>query len=171
MTVKSVLLKLPPEVHAQVLEASDRHQRSMQKLLVALIEGWLAQGAPDPVEFTPRSDEQAQERRFGASVNAVDQRARQAIDLVAQHVLKLQGSLQELQSWRDVADRGPGRDERYWEHFSEALDVLVRQGADTPISPLQALIDETWAESSHRPAASGQDDLESMSKYLATARG
>ena len=169
MSAKSVLLKLSPEAHAQVLEASDRHQRSMQKLLVALIEGWWTQGAPDPVEFAagPATAGSVPSR----AVDGVDKRARQAIDLLAQHVLKLQGSLQELQASRDVADRGPGRDERYWEHFSEALDVLVRQGADTPISPLQALIDETWAESSHRPTTSGQDDLQSISKYLATVKG
>ena len=171
MAAKSVLLKLSAESHAQVMQASEQHQRSMQKLLVALIEDWLAQGAPDPVEFTPKPGVQAQERRSAGSVKAVDQKARQAIDLLAQHVLKLQGSFHELQARRDAADRGTGRDQRYWEHFSEALDVLVGQGADTPISPLQALIDETWAESSHRLATSGQDDLQSMSKYLAATRG
>ena len=50
---------------------------------------------------------------------------------------------------------GPGRDERHWEHFSEALDVLVRQ-CQYSDSSLQALIDETRAESSHRPAALGK---------------
>ena len=157
MAGKSVLLKLPSETHAQVLGASERHQRSMQKLLVALIEGWLAQGAPDPVEFAakPAAAASASPR----SVEGVDQRVRQAIDLLAQHILKLQSSVQELQQWRNSADRGSSHDDTYWEHFSEALDALVRNGDDAPVSPLQALIDQTFNDSNEIKSAQETSSL------------
>ena len=145
MPGKSVLLKLSPEAHAQVLSASERHQRSMQKLLVALIEGWLAQWAPDPVEFAAEPAVAPAPSRAG---EGMDQRARQAIDLLAQRMLKLQSAVVELQQWRDSLGAGSGRDESYWEHFSEALDALVRHGDDAPVSPLQALIDQALSESS-----------------------
>ena len=152
-----MLLKLSPEAHAQVLGASERHQRSMQKLLVALIEGWLAKGAPDPVEFAaePAAAASASPR----SVDGVDARARQAIDLLAQQMLKLQSSVQELQRWRDSADRGSSHDDTYWEHFSEALDALVRNGDDAPVSPLQALINQSFSDSNEIKSAQETSSL------------
>ena len=146
MAGKSVLLKLTPEAHAQVLGASERHQRSMQKLLVALIEGWLAQGAPDPIEFAPERAGTASTPAAPPAADGADQQARQAIDLMAQKILELQSSVQGLQQWRDSADRGTNHDETYWDHFSEALDALVRQGADAATNPLQALINQSFAE-------------------------
>lgn len=167
MAAKSVLLKLSAESHAQVMQASERHQRSMQKLLVALIEDWLDQGAPDPVELASEPGVQAHEPAASRPVDAVDQRSRQAIDLLAQHMLQLQSSLQELQKWREMADRGTSHSERYWEHFSEAMDSLVRQGIDISVSPLQLLINKTWDELSNGDDLSNQKDPLLMEKRLA----
>ena len=55
MATKSILLKVTPEVHAGIQEAAGRHQRSMQSVLVALIERWLEAGGPDPLQFEWRS--------------------------------------------------------------------------------------------------------------------
>ena len=136
MAGKSVLLKLSPEAHAQVLAVSERHQRSMQKLLVALIEGWLAQGAPDPVEFTAGPGKQAQEPERVDFVNTVDQQAREVIDLLAQRTKALQDALQELQAWRETVDRprGTGGFSGAWKGSSGGWQALVREAADASAS-------------------------------------
>ncbi len=51
MAAKSILLKVSPEAHAGIREAAGRHRRSMQGVLVALIERWLQAGGPDPLQF------------------------------------------------------------------------------------------------------------------------
>jgi hypothetical protein len=56
MTAKSVLLKLSPEVHAAIQDAAKRHKRSMQSVLAALIDSWLAAGAPDPLNLSGKTD-------------------------------------------------------------------------------------------------------------------
>ena len=146
MAGKSVLLKLTPEAHAQVLGASERHQRSMQKLLVALIEGWLAQGAPDPVEFAAEHAVMSSAPAAPPAAGGADQQARQAIDLMAQKILELQSSVQDLQQWRGSADRGTNHDETYWSRISEALNAVSSKRADTPINPLQTLFNQSFAE-------------------------
>ena len=139
MAAKSVLLKLSPEVHAQVLAASSRHQRSMQKLLVALIEGWLAQGAQDPVDFAAGASKQAQESDKVDFVDTVDQQARQVVDLLSQRMMTMQDALQELQAWRETVDRRTGGSCGEWKRSSGDWDALVREAADASVSPRQAL--------------------------------
>ena len=46
-----VLVKVPAELHNALKRASAQHQRSMQKVMVALLEGWIESGAPDPLNY------------------------------------------------------------------------------------------------------------------------
>jgi hypothetical protein len=43
-----IVLHAPTKTHSELKEACSRHQRSIQKTLLALVEQWLANGAPDP---------------------------------------------------------------------------------------------------------------------------
>ena len=151
MSGKSVLLKLTPEAHTQVLRASERHQRSMQKLLVALIEGWLAQGAPDPVEFAAEHAVMSSAPAAPPPADGADQQARQAIDLMAQKILELQSSVQDLQQWRDSADRGKNHNETVWGNFSEAFDAVNSKRAETSINPVQALLSQSLSSAKSPP--------------------
>lgn len=51
MSEIGVLVKVPEELHSKFKRASARHQRSMQKVMVALLEGWIENGAPDPLVY------------------------------------------------------------------------------------------------------------------------
>ena len=46
-----VVLRVPEVTHAKLKAGCAKHDRSMQKVLVALIEGWVANGAPDPSTY------------------------------------------------------------------------------------------------------------------------
>ena len=165
MAAKSVLLKLSPEVHAQVLAASSRHQRSMQKLLVALIESWLAQGAQDPVDFAAGASKQAQESDNVDFVDTVDQQARQVVDLLSQRIMTMQDELQELQSWRETVDRGIGTGgfSSVGKRSSGTWDALVREAADTPVASRQALASQRSKDgNSPRPHPLNQEQLSQL---------
>jgi len=103
MAVKSVLLKLSPEAHGQVVNAALVHNRSMHSELVSLVESWLAAGAPDPVTFF---DAQAGESAAGSQKGAVDIGARTAIEEmtrklrdIQQHVLGIDAPPQPVDPW------------------------------------------------------------------------
>lgn len=103
MAVKSVLLKLSSEAHAQIQEAAKVHKRSMQSVLVTLIEAWLAAGAPDPVTFLGGQLEGTGE---SAQKNAVDTGARTAIEAltrtlrdIQQHVLGIDETPSPIDPW------------------------------------------------------------------------
>lgn len=46
-----VLLKLKPEIHIKLKKHAALHKRSMQKVMEALVEGWLDAEAPDPIAY------------------------------------------------------------------------------------------------------------------------
>lgn len=85
--MKSVLLKLPPEVHTRVKDAARAHKRSMQSVLVALVESWLAAGAPDPVAFPEGKPENRVEQ---APQGAIDKGARTAIEALTRTLRDIQ---------------------------------------------------------------------------------
>ena len=87
--MKSILLKVSPDTHAEIQEAANRHQRSMQKVLVSLIESWLANGAPDPHLYIPSEAEQPPE-------HGTDPEARAAIDAMAEKLRNLQDIVMEI---------------------------------------------------------------------------
>lgn len=101
MAAKSILLKVSPEVHAGIQEAAGRHQRSMQVVLVALIERWLAVGGPDPLQFD--IGKPAVQPSTG---EAVDREARRAIQVLVERVGDLQDQVSALSASREPD--GPG---------------------------------------------------------------
>ena len=105
MVSKSILLKVSPEVHAGIQEAAGRHQRSMQVVLAALIESWLAAGGPDPLQF-----DIGQPAAAPSSGEAVDREARRAIKALVERVADLQEQVLALMTSKD--QDGPGWAER-----------------------------------------------------------
>lgn len=86
MSEIGVLVKVPEELHGKFKRASARHQRSMQKVMVALLEGWIENGAPDPLAYGSH----------GASNSSTcyeDIEARQALIQVAAEIKELKGRL------------------------------------------------------------------------------
>jgi hypothetical protein len=89
MAAKSLLLKVSPEVHTGIQVAAGRHRRSMQGVLVVLIERWLAAGGPDPLLFDV-------EKAQVDSTVLVDPEARQAIEALVERVAVLQEQVSNL---------------------------------------------------------------------------
>ena len=50
MSDQSLLVRLPESVHAQLKKAAAEHKPSMQKVVAALVEGWIDSGSPHPVQ-------------------------------------------------------------------------------------------------------------------------
>ena len=119
MAVKSILLKVSPEAHAGIQEAAGRHQRSMQGVLVALIESWLQAGGPDPLQFDVVKPQPA-------SGAAVDRDARRAIEALVERVSDLQEQVQRLTASRDP--EGPGWAERVVSDLGVGVERLGRSG-------------------------------------------
>ena len=154
MTVKGLLIKVSPETHAGLQAAAARHQRSMQNVLVALIERWLAAGAPDPLQFDMATPPLV-------PPDVVDREARRAIEALVERVHLLQeqvnrglaGREAQRQGWaeRVVADLGAGAGDELPEvsrrlvaRLSPADQQLLgsvsdRSPEDAPPPP------ETWA--------------------------
>lgn len=53
-----VVLKVPEDTHTKLKRACSKHDRSMQKVLLALIEGWVANGSPDPLTYGKEIEQQ-----------------------------------------------------------------------------------------------------------------
>lgn len=124
MAAKSILLKVSPEVHTGIQEAAGRHQRSMQSVLVALIEGWLQAGGPDPLQFDV-------EKPQPASSAAVDREARRAIEALVERVSDLQEQVLRLTDSRDPEP--PGWVERVVSNLGLGVERRGRSGG-TPLS-------------------------------------
>lgn len=43
-----VVLRVPGGTHSKLKNACAKHDRSMQKIVLSLIEDWIANGSPDP---------------------------------------------------------------------------------------------------------------------------
>lgn len=43
-----VVLRVSKETHSKLRSACAKHDRSMQKIVLSLIEDWIANGSPDP---------------------------------------------------------------------------------------------------------------------------
>jgi hypothetical protein len=85
-----VVLKVPQPTHTRFKEACAKHDRSMQKVLLSLIEGWVANGAPDPSAYGRQSD-------VSQGRSTQDLKARQAIIDLASDLNKLQDRLDSLE--------------------------------------------------------------------------
>lgn len=83
MAEVGVVLKVPQATHARFKEACAKHDRSMQKVLLSLIEGWVANDAPAPSSYGRKLDGSQQQ-------STEDLKARQAIVDLASTLQKLQ---------------------------------------------------------------------------------
>lgn len=103
-----VVLKVPQDLHAQLRQACAKHDRSMQKVLLSLIDGWLASGAPDPGGY-----------RYGSA----DVRPHASEDLQArQAIVDLAGELKRLEARLSVIESSPkGEQKPDFEAFFEQL--------------------------------------------------
>lgn len=90
MAEVGVVLKVPQPTHTRFKEACAKHDRSMQKVLLSLMEGWVANGAPDPSSYGGKAEGSKQ-------VSAADLKARQAIIDLSSSLQKLKVRLQELE--------------------------------------------------------------------------
>lgn len=108
-----VVLKVPQGLHAQLRQACAKHDRSMQKVLVSLIDGWLASGAPDPGGF-----------RYGSA----DVRPHASEDLQArQAIVDLAAELKHLEARLGVVESSSkGTQKLDLDAFSELLHSASR---------------------------------------------
>lgn len=116
MSTKSILLKVSPEVHTGIQEAAGRHQRSMQVVLVALIERWLAAGGPDPLQVE-------MEKPLAVASEAVDREARLAIEVMIEQLKEFKEQVSGLSSNNDAESSGWGK-----KVLSTLLAVAEHQG-------------------------------------------
>ena len=92
MAEVGVVLKVPQDTHAKLKAACNKHDRSMQKVLLALIEGWVANGAPDPITYGNPLDVGCDER------GAVDIEARQGLKLLTKDLNSLTDRFKVLET-------------------------------------------------------------------------
>ena len=91
MSEIGVLVKVPEELHGKFKRASARHQRSMQKVMVALLEGWIENGAPDPLVYGSHGAP-------NSSTCSEDIEARKALIQVAAEIKELKERLAIVES-------------------------------------------------------------------------
>jgi hypothetical protein len=109
------VLKVPQPTHTRFKEACAKHDRSMQKVLLSLIEGWVANGAPDPSSYGSKSDGTKQ-------LSAEDLKARRAIVDLASALQKMQVRLDQLErSGQPAVDALPDF-EAYYDALRQAAN-------------------------------------------------
>jgi hypothetical protein len=118
-----VVLKVPQPTHTRFKEACAKHDRSMQKVLLSLIEGWVANGAPDPSSYGGKAEGSKQ-------VSAADLKARQAIIDLASALQKMQVRLEELEH----SALSASGDRPDFEAFYDALRQAATDEAGQPLS-------------------------------------
>jgi hypothetical protein len=131
MVSKSILLKVSPEAHAGIQEAAGRHQRSMQVVLVALIERWLAAGGPDPLQF-----DMGQPAAAPSSGEVVDREARRAIKALVERVGDLQDQVLALEA----------REDQDWPGWAERVVSTLQLGAEHRGAPRTSVAHLAQAE-------------------------
>ena len=111
-----VLVKVSAETHVQLKKACGKHQRSIQKVMLALLEGWLANGAPDPLEYGSPGGGEPVQHTFA------DQAARESI-------LKLASDIEGLKSKLKALELGKGADasSKNWDAFFAAVTEAASQ--------------------------------------------
>ena len=105
-----VLVKVSAETHVQLKKACGKHQRSIQKVMLALLEGWLASGAPDPLEYGSEGGGEPVQHAFA------DQAARESI-------LKLAYDIEDIESKLKAQElgKGAGASRKNWDAFYAAV--------------------------------------------------
>ena len=86
-----VVLRVPQGTHAKFKVGCAKNDRSMQKVLLALIEGWVANGSPDPTTYG------RQQENTGEGASGVDSGARDGIIKLAKELNKIKERLTALE--------------------------------------------------------------------------
>jgi hypothetical protein len=87
-----VVLRVPQEIHARFKAGCAKHDRSMQKVLVTLIEGWVANGAPEPSGYGGQHVITREETATH------DQEARDGLTELAKALKKMEERITELEN-------------------------------------------------------------------------
>jgi hypothetical protein len=94
-----VVLKVPEDIHGKLKRECSKHDRSMQKVVLCLIEGWMANGAPDPMTYG----------KAGERSEAIDREARAGLLRIANELdllSKRVADVEETKARKDIANRG-----------------------------------------------------------------
>ena len=86
-----VVLRVPQGTHAKFKVGCAKNDRSMQKVLLALIEGWVANGSPDPASY----GQYQTDNREGSA--GLDREARDGIIKLAKELSKVKERLTALE--------------------------------------------------------------------------
>lgn len=92
MSDQSLLVRLPESVHAQLKKAAAAHKLSMQKVVAALVEGWIDSGSPPPVQCRISDDSNSDV----VDSYAVDKMARESIIALDEEIQALRQQLSLL---------------------------------------------------------------------------
>jgi hypothetical protein len=86
-----IVLRVPLGTHAKFKVGCAKNDRSMQKVLLALIEGWIENGSPDPAHYGKRNE------NSGESPAGIDREAREGMFKLAKELNKIKERLAELE--------------------------------------------------------------------------
>jgi len=129
MSEIGVLVKVPAELHSAFKRASAQHQRSMQKVLVALLEGWINNGAPDPLSYgAPQKDS----KRGGTE----DLGARQALVQVAAELKELKQRISDLEQRQETTQEKAMAFNAFYDTLREPASPSARKDDASPFRPL-----------------------------------
>lgn len=109
MSEVGLVLRVPEETHRKLKSACARHDRSMQKVVLALIEGWVANGSPDPSSYGREV------------VSRIDHE--RGIDIKARHAL--QDLSQTMKSLTDRIDKYESALDKLSDEFNSLLISLI----------------------------------------------
>lgn len=116
MSEIGVLVKVPAELHSAFKRASGQHQRSMQKVMVALLEGWIESGAPDPLNYG------SGQHQAGQQSSIEDIGARQALLQVAAELKELKQRVAQLEQVEPSKAKQSLNFEAFFEALGEAAE-------------------------------------------------
>jgi len=115
-----VVLRVPEVTHAKLKAACAKHDRSMQKVLVSLIEGWVANGAPEPSTYGKRQGTDRDQAGIDHEARAGLTRLGEAFKRLSDRVT----GLEEETSRRRSSDDGMGK-------LFELIQEAEAKGGDT----------------------------------------
>lgn len=127
MAEVGVVLKVPQPTHTRFKDACAKHDRSMQKVLLSLIEGWVANGAPDPGAYGRKTE--------ASNLNITqDLKARQAIVDLASELKKLQDRLEALEHSSQPAPVNRPAFDAFCDALRQAASEEVAQGTGAVVA-------------------------------------
>jgi len=102
----AIMVRVSTETHNQLKEACQQNKRSMQSVVVALVEGWLENGAPEPFGYGAQKTESKPEKSDKSlddlQLELVLRNARDIerqglrLELLTRQVADLEGNLLEI---------------------------------------------------------------------------